>query len=298
MATIVTQRLPATGANVALAWPAIALAVVLGCIPLAFVVIYSLLKPAAFGGVEWIFSLDAYRSLLFRKDVFSDELVFSADHLLIFGRSILLAVATTLLCLAAGFPMAAYMASRPPRERKWWVLAITIPFWTSLLVRTLALMLIIGDQGLINGLLLRCGLIETPIAMLYTDFAVLLGLLYSFLPFMVLPLFASLEKLDPRLAEAGADLYAGRWRIAVQVILPNIRPGIVAGSLLVFVPALGSYVVPLMLGGGRSMMVGDLIALQFGSSRNWPLGAAESVVLVALVALALAPSWLMRGRTA
>lgn len=298
MAAVVNHRTSTAGTGLSLAAPAIVLAVVLGCIPLAFVVAYSLLTPASFGGVEWVASANAYRSLLFRKDLFSEELVFSPDHLMIFGRSVLLALATTVLCFAVGFPTAAYMASRSPRARKWWVLAITIPFWTSLLVRTLALMLIIGDQGLINGLLIRSGLINTPVAMLYTDFAVLLGLLYSFLPFMVLPLLASLEKLDPRLLEAGADLYASRWRIALQIVLPNIRPGIAAGGLLVFVPALGSYVVPLILGGGRSMMAGDLIALQFGTSRNWPLGSAESVVLVLFVALAFALPNLVRRRAA
>ncbi|MCJ8055152.1 ABC transporter permease [Shinella curvata] len=298
MAAIVNHRTSTAGSGLSLAAPAIVLAVVLGCIPLAFVVVYSLLTPASFGGVEWVASANAYRSLLFRKDLFSEELVFSPDHLMIFGRSVLLALATTVLCFAVGFPTAAYMASRSPRARKWWVLAITIPFWTSLLVRTLALMLIIGDQGLINGLLIRSGLINAPVAMLYTDFAVLLGLLYSFLPFMVLPLLSSLEKLDPRLLEAGADLYASRWRIALQIVLPNIRPGIAAGCLLVFVPALGSYVVPLILGGGRSMMAGDLIALQFGTSRNWPLGSAESVVLVLFVALAFALSNLVRRRAA
>lgn len=281
-----------------LAWPALVFAIVLGVLPLALVAVYSLLKAASFGGVEWEFSPDAYRSLLFRKDVFTGALVFSPDHLLVFGRSAALALVTTILCFLAGFPMAAFMASRPPRERKWWVLAITVPFWTSLLVRTLALMLIIGDQGLLNGFLLRLGIIAAPIAMLYTDFAVLLGLFYSFLPFMVLPLFASLEKLDPRLLDAGADLYANRWRIALDVVLPNIGPGVIAGCLLVFVPALGAYVVPLILGGGRSMMVGDLIALQFGSSRNWPLGAAESVVLVLFVGLALGVSHLIRRRAA
>lgn len=279
-----------------LAWPAFLIAGLLGGIPMALVIACSLMKPGAFGGVEWGLSFDAYRALLFRRDIFSGEAVFSADHLLIYGRSILLAAGTTILCLAIGFPTAAHMATRPPRARKWWVLAITLPFWTSLLVRTLALMLIIGDQGLINGLLLRAGLIQAPVAMLHTDFAVLLGLVYSFLPFMVLPVFAALERLDPRLAEAGADLYAGRWRIAFLVILPNIRPGLVAGCLLVFLPALGSYVVPLMLGGGRAMMAGDLIALQFGGARNWPLGAAEAVVLVILVLAALLPCWLMRGR--
>src|SRR5690606_8309129 len=125
---------------------------------------------------------------------------------------------------------------------------VTVPFWTSLLVRTLALMLIIGDQGLINGALMRFGLVAAPLPMLYTDLAIMLGLVYSFLPFMVLPVFSSLEKLDPRLVDAGADLYADRWSILARIVLPAARPGIMAGCVLVFVPALGAYVVPLILG--------------------------------------------------
>ena len=142
---------------------------------------------------------------------------------------------------------------------------ITIPFWSNLLIRTLAIMFIIRDEGIINNMLLGLGVIEKPITMLYTNFAILLGLLYSFLPFMVLPIYASLEKLDFRLVEAGYDLYATRRQVLWRMIIPLSQPGIIAGCLLVFIPALGAYVTPLILGGGKHLMIGDLIALQFGS---------------------------------
>jgi spermidine/putrescine transport system permease protein len=167
------------------------------------------------------------------------------------------------------------------------VLLITIPFWSNLLVRTLAIMFIIRDEGLINNLLIGIGLIDRPITILYTNFAVLLGLLYSFLPFMVLPLYATLEKLDFRLVEAAYDLYATPRRVLWRVIIPLTFPGIVAGCLLVFIPALGAYVTPLILGGGTHLMIGDLIAQQFGSGRNWPLGCAQALILMAAVLVAL-----------
>ena len=171
-----------------------------------------------------------------------------------------------------GFPTAYFMATRPPAQRNFWVFLITIPFWSNLLVRTLAIMLIIRDEGLINDFLIWLGVIDKPIVMLYTNFAIMLGLLYSFLPFMVLPLYASLEKLDFRLVEAGFDLYATRGRVLRRIIIPLAKPGIIAGCLLVFIPALGAYVTPLILGGGKHLMIGDLIALQFGSGAQLAAG--------------------------
>lgn len=279
--------------------PAIVFTLVLSILPVGLMLFYSFMKAAPYGGVEPVFSFDAYRSLLFRRDLFSGDLAFSADHLVIFGRTVFFAALTTLLCFVLGFPTAWFMAMQPPARRKWWVLAITIPFWTSLLVRTLALMIIISDGGVINGMLLGAGLVlRQPVVMLYTDFAVGLGLVYSFLPFMILPLYSSLSKLDMRLLEAGADLYAGRWRILSRIVLPAIRPGIASGVLLVFLPALGAYVVPLILGGGASMMIGDLIALQFGSARNWPLGAAQSTVMTLAVVAALIVFRKLEGKRA
>jgi spermidine/putrescine transport system permease protein len=267
--------------------PALAIVFVFGVLPLVLICIYSFLKPYQNGGVVWQFSTDAYLNFLFQRDIFDDTLQFSPDFLIIYGRSIFYALFTTVVCLLLGFPTAYFMATRPPEQRNWWVLLITIPFWSNLLVRTVAIMFIIRDEGLINDALIYFNIIDKPITMLYTDFAIILGLLYSFLPFMVLPLYSSLEKMDFRLVEAGYDLYASRWQVLKRIIIPLAKPGIVAGSLLVFIPALGAYVPPLILGGGRHLMIGDLIAQQFGSGRNWPLGSAQALILMAAVLVAL-----------
>jgi spermidine/putrescine transport system permease protein len=148
-------------------------------------------------------------------------------------------------------------------------------------------MFLIRDQGLINHVLMYLGLIDKPITLLYTNFSIMLGLLYSYLPFMVLPLYSSLEKMDFRLVEAGHDLYADKRQVLRRVIIPLAKPGIIAGCLLVFIPSLGAYVTPLILGGGTHLMIGDLIAQQFGSGRNWPLGSAQALILMAAVLIAL-----------
>jgi len=267
--------------------PAVIIIALFGVVPLMIMVVYSFLEAGEYGGVVWNFSTDAYVSFLFQRDIFDGTLAFSSDYLMIYLRSILFALATTVVCLALGFPTAYFMATRPPSQRTLWVFLITIPFWSNLLVRTLAVMLIIRDEGLINDTLLWLGLIDKPIVLLYTNFAIMLGLLYSFLPFMVLPLYASLEKMDFRLVEAGFDLYATRGRVLRRIIIPLAKPGIIAGCLLVFIPAIGAYVTPLILGGGKHLMIGALIALQFGSSRNWPLGSAQALILMAGVMVAL-----------
>lgn len=267
--------------------PAVLFILAFAALPLLVVLAYSFMKPATYGGVEWQLSTDAYVGFLFQKDIFDDSLTFSSEYLLIFGRTFLFGVATTVVCLLIGFPTAYYMATRPPQTRNWWVLLITIPFWSNLLVRTIAVMFIIRDEGLINTILLSLGVVDQPVTMIFTDFAILLGLFYSFLPFMILPVYASLEKLDFRLVEAGYDLYASRFQVLTRIIIPLTWPGIATGSLLVFIPSFGAYVTPLLLGGGRHLMIGDLIALQFGSSRNWPLGSAFSMILMAFVMLAL-----------
>lgn len=267
--------------------PALITVGIFGILPLIIIVIYSFLKAAPYGGVVWSPTVEAYVSFLFQTDIFTEELVFSPDFLEIYLRSLIFAVGTTAICLLLGFPTAYFMATRPAKQRNWWVLLITIPFWSNLLVRTLAIMFIIRDEGLLNNLLIGLGVIQQPITMLYTDFAIVLGLFYSFLPFMVLPLYASLEKLDFRLVEAGYDLYASRPKVLFRIIIPLAKPGIIAGCLLVFIPALGAYVTPLILGGGKHLMIGDLIAQQFGSGRNWPLGAAQALILMSAVLVAL-----------
>ena len=194
---------------------------------------------------------------------------------------------TTLVALILGFPTAYFIATRPAESRNLWLFLITVPFWTNLLIRTFAIMEVIRNQGLINTALMAMGMIEEPLQILFTDVAIMLGMTYVYLPLMVLPIYASMEKFDFRLVEAGYDLYATRYRVLRRIILPLVKPGIVAGSILVFIPSLGAYVTPRILGGGKNMMLGNLISLQFGQGRNWPLGAALSLTLLAVVMAAL-----------
>jgi len=264
--------------------PALLIIVVFGIFPLFIVLFYSFLEAGAYGGVEWKFSIDAYVTFLFNRDLFDPSILhFSPSYLQIFARSFIVAGIATVICLLVGFPAAYFMATRPAKTRNLWLFLVTLPFWTNLLVRSFAMMLIIRDQGLINGFLMWIGAIQQPIVMLYTPFAVALGLLYAFLPFMVLPLYASLEKIDFRLVEAGFDLYATRGQVLRRIIIPLSRPGIIAGCILVFIPGLGAYITPALLGGGRDLMIGNLIAQQFGGSRNWPFGSAMALILMAVV---------------
>lgn len=271
----------------ALSAPALLIIGLFGILPLLIVVVYSFLEAGEYGGVVWHFSPEAYVSFLLQRDIFDGTLIFSPDYLLIYLRSVVLAAVTTVVCLALGFPTAYFMVMRPPSKRVLWVFLITIPFWSNLLVRTLAIMLIIRDDGIINNVLLWLRVIDKPIVMLFTNSAIMLGLLYSYLPFMVLPIYSSLEKMDFRLVEAGFDLYATRGKVLRRIVIPLAKPGIVAGCLLVFIPAIGAYVTPLILGGGKHLMIGALIALQFGTSRNWPLGSAQAMILMAGVLVAL-----------
>jgi spermidine/putrescine transport system permease protein len=273
--------------RIGLVGPAIFVIGLFGICPLVITLIYSFLAAGTYGGVEWRFTTEAYVSFLFQRDFLDETLQFVPDYLQIYFRSFWLAGVTTVACLVVGFPTAYFMATRPPSQRNFWVFLITLPFWTNLLIRTYAIMLIIRDEGLVNDFLRWLGLIDQPIHILYTNFAMLLGLLYSFLPFMVLPLYSSLEKLDFRLVEAGFDLYATRGQVLRRIVIPLAMPGIVAGCILVFIPALGAYVTPLILGGGKQHMIGSLIATQFGTSRNWPFGSAQAFILMAVVLLAL-----------
>jgi spermidine/putrescine transport system permease protein len=225
--------------------------------------------------------------VLLERDIFDDSLSFADAHLTIFWRSISLSLVTTVLTFLAGFPTAWFIATRPAAQRAFWLFLITIPFWTNLLVRTFAINQVIRNEGVMNTVLLWAGVIETPLQMTYTQGALLVGMVYVYLPLMVLPLFAALERFDLRLLEAGYDLYASRWQVLTRIILPISRPGIIAGSILVFVPCLGAYVTPRILGGGKLMMLGNFIELQFGQGRNWPLGAALSIVLLVIVTIAL-----------
>ncbi|TIL40359.1 ABC transporter permease [Mesorhizobium sp.] len=255
--------------------------------PLLIVVIYSFLTPGPYGGVVWKFSTDGWLSVLMQRDIFDDTLAFADAHLSIFWRSAKLSFLTTILTLLFGFPTAYFIATRPARQRDIWLFLITIPFWTNLLIRTFAIQEVIRNEGLVNTVLIKLGIISQPIQMMFTDFALMVGMTYVYLPLMVLPLYASMEKIDFRLVEAGYDLYANRFQVLRRVIIPLVKPGIIAGSILVFIPALGAYVTPRVLGGSKNMMLGNLIELQFGQGRNWPLGSALSLSLMAIVMVAM-----------
>lgn len=274
-------------ARYALLAPGIVTIFCIGIMPLSIVLIYSFLEPGDFGGISWVLSFDAYVQLLFEEDIFDETLSFTTDYIQIFLRSVGLAMFTTIACLLVGFPTAYFIATQPPARRNAWLFLITIPFWTNLLIRTYAMLLILRDQGVINLSLMEIGLIDNPIPMLYTDFAVCLGLVYAYLPFMVLPIFASLEKLDFRLVEASYDLYATRFKVLKRIIVPLAKPGIAAGCILVLIPSLGAFITPALLGGGKSLMLGNLIELQFGQARNWPFGSAIALVLMVLVMMSL-----------
>jgi spermidine/putrescine transport system permease protein len=199
-----------------------------------------------------------------------------------------LAVITTFLCLLVGYPFAWSTARLKIRYRTMVLILLMIPFWTNSLVRTYAIRMLLGTQGLLNKMLLATGIIDSPLHLLYTDLAVVLGLFYLMLPFMILPLYANLEKLDYRLIEAARDLGAGFPQIFRKIIWPLSLPGVVAGCIMVFVPTMGLFYVAALLGGARQLLIGNLIQQQFLNARNWPLGSATSVTLILLMAAMLA----------
>ncbi len=206
----------------------------------------------------------------------------------VFGRSLLMALATTVACLLLGYPMSYYIAVKSGRRRETLMLLVIIPFWVSFLLRTYALMTILDVNGIVNVTLLSLGLISKPLNLMYNTQAVLLGMIYNYLPFMILPLYASMEKLDKSLLEAAGSLGAGPARSFLRVTLPLTRSGIGAGSILVFVPAVGEFIIPQLLGGTESFMIGNLVWTLFLKARNLWFGSAVSIILIALVVLIIA----------
>lgn len=267
--------------------PALVILALFAAGPLLVMFVYSFLTPGDYGGVIWRPSTEGWFNVGLTRDIFTEEVRIQDAHLSIAWRSLSLSLITTLTCLLLGFPTAYFIATRTPRNRNLWLFLITVPFWTNLLIRTFAMLEWIRNEGIINQILMGSGLTDSPVQMLYTDFSLVVGLTYVYFPLMVLPLYAAMEKLDFRLVEAAYDLYATRWRVLRRVIIPLVKPGIIAGSILVFIPSLGAYVTPRVMGGGKNMMLGNLIELQFGQGRNWPLGAALSITLLILVMVAL-----------
>lgn len=242
-------------------------------IPLAIILIYSFLDRGKYGGIVWTFQLENYVR-------FVDPL-----YIGIFWRSFVVAIITTVICLLMGYPMAYWMASQPPRRRNTYLLLMMIPFWTNFVVRTYAWRIILAREGIINQVLVALNVVtidNTPI-LLYNDRAVIIGLIYVWVVAMVLSCYASLTGLDQSLLEAAQDLYANPIHAFLRVTLPLTLPGIVSGSILVFVPSFGAFVTPDMLGGGKADMIGNLIQQQFGEASDWPFGSAISAILMVVM---------------
>jgi spermidine/putrescine transport system permease protein len=252
-------------------------------LPMLLMLGVSFMPRGVYGGVTPGFTLEHYRRFL-------DPLYL---HVLV--RTVAWAGVATVVCLLLGYPVA-WVIARSRRYRSVLLLLVVLPFWTSFLVRTFAMIFLLRDTGLVNTLLLQAGLIREPLTLLYTPFAVLLGLVHGFLPFMVLPIYASLEKLDPALLEASEVLGARPAAQFFTVTLPLSLPGVIAGSLLVFVPALGSFVTSDLLGGAKQVMIGNLVQSQFTTARNWPFGSAASFALLLLVLVAVVLALRLRDR--
>lgn len=247
-------------------------------LPLLIVLVISFLTRGRTEFIEPTFTLENYEAAL----------RFNGPYFRVFMKSIGIALVTTAICLVAGYPLAFFISTRKSKAMQSFVLFLVIlPFWTNFLVRTYAWSLILSDEGILNGLFLGAGVTQEPIRMINTDFAVYLGLIYTYLPFMVLPIYSSVERFDFRLVEAANDLGANDIRSFFRVVLPMTMPGVFAGCILVFIPCVGAFITPDILGGTRGIMIGNLVGSNFRGSGNWPLGSALSMMMMATVIAAL-----------
>lgn len=253
--------------------------IVFALAPNLLVFLTSLLQQGDNELVRLQFTLDNYIEL------------FDPVYLRIFLRSFYVAGLCTLICLLLGYPFAYLIAQAPSRYKAILLLFVIIPFWTSSLVRTYAIIAIIKTHGLLNNILLGLGLIHQPLQLLYTNTAALIGLVYTLLPFMILPLYANIEKLDLRLIDAARDLGANKYKVFAKIIIPLTMPGIIAGAMLVFLPAMSLFYITNLLGGAKTILLGNVIENQFLAARNWPLGSAVSMLLTALMVLMLWAYW-------
>ena len=253
-------------------------------LPIALLGVYSFKPADSYGGVEPGFSMDAWIQLFFEIDL-DDSLIFEPVYLQIIWRSVVLASIGTTLSFLIGFPVAWYIVQQEKNLRDILLLLVTIPFWTNLLIRAYSWILILGKGGMIEQPLLALGLIDESLELMYGNFAIGVGLVYSYIPLMILPIYASLDKPDFGLIAAGHDLYADRWTVIRQIVIPLCAPGIIAGCILVFVLSLGDFISPSVLGGGKKMMLSNLIQFQFSSARNWPFGGALTMLLLILVGI-------------
>ncbi len=261
--------------GVLLALPTISWLVIFFVLPLLIVLVFSFMSRGRGGVAIMPFTLDHYRRTF---DVF----------FIILQRSIGLAALTTIICLIAGYPLAFFISTRRRRiVQQVTLFLVILPFWTNFLIRTYAWRILLGEEGTINGLLLSLGLISEPLPLLNTQLAVLIGLVYGFLPFMALPIYASVERFNFRYVDAAQDLGANDIRAFMRIVLPLTLPGVLAGCALVFIPSVGAFVTPDLLGGAKGLMIGNLINKQFGGSGNMPLGSALSIVMMAVVMISL-----------
>ena len=256
--------------------------------PLLVMAVVSLMKSNVYGGVHFEFSLDSYKQILFDTNLFGER-EFNPAYVIIIGRSFVLASLATIISFIIGFPAAYYISRQSKKVKDILIFLVTVPFWTNLLIRTFAWIIILGKGGVIESSFIFLGFINEgdTLNLMYTNSAILIGLVYSYLPLMVLPIYASMEKMDMRLLEAAADLYSSRISLIRKVILPLSMPGIIGGCILVFVPCLGAFIAPDLLGGGKKLLLGSLIQFQFASARIWSFGAAVAMVLLLLVILVL-----------
>jgi len=254
-------------------------------LPIFIIAAVSLATRGAHGGFVWDVNLAGYRQILFNEG-WTGELEFTPQYLLIIARTFALAGATTLICLVFAVPVAYFISRQPPGRKAVLVYLVTLPFWVSMILRVYSWMIILGKDGTLPRLFEILGF-PAGMSFMFNDGATLTAMVYTAMPLMVLPVFASIEKLDGTLIEASHDLYGNRWVTLRRVILPLTAPGIVAGAILVFVPALGAVLEPTLMGGGKRMMMGSLIQLQFGGGRNWPFGAAIAMALMTLVMIFL-----------
>jgi spermidine/putrescine transport system permease protein len=244
-------------------------------IPIGIVIYYSFLTRGPWGTIVYEFTLDSYRQIL-------DPL-----FLKIFVRSFKLAALTVVICLAAGYMIAYWIAFYGGRRKNLLLFLVILPFWTSYLVRIYSWMTLLSDHGLINNFLIGLHLIDEPLPLLHTQYSVLVGLVYTYLPFMILPLYAALERLDRSVLEAAADLGATATERFFKITVPLTKGGMLSGSVLVFAPSLGEFLVPELLGGAKAMMIGKFIALKFLGLRHWPLGSAFSLLLLTMILILL-----------
>ncbi|MDY6029782.1 MAG: ABC transporter permease [Acidaminococcaceae bacterium] len=251
-------------------WPTVIWLGFFFVVPLLIVVLVSFAGRNAYGKVIFDWTLQNYAR-------FAEPL-----YLSIFTDTLLVALLTTLATVIMGYPLAYFIAKLPKKWQQPGLLLVMIPFWINFIIRSFAWVIILRNQGVLNTLLLKLGVIEVPLQLLYNDTAVLLGMIYALLPFMVLPIYVSLEQLDPKLLEAASDLGAEPFTAFRKITLPLTLPGVAAGTILVFISSLGMFVVPDIMGGAKSALVGNLIQNQFLSARDWPFGSALSIVLAVL----------------